>query len=155
LLGKRKSNFDRGCAPYWGEFSQTLIRLVHAWSECSSTARVQSPPIKSQVFLDRLAPNRKQLAIYADLLFDMTGDALLTVAPGQKVPRSGVWEWIGSSDIASSRADLFYLAAESKAPVVGPSPTDGAIHHWRLFWEDVRYKDGILPLEEFAYFPRT
>lgn len=151
VFGKRKDNFARDSGSHWSEFRQTLIPLVHVWDECSSTARAPSHPFEPKVFLDRLVPDRSRLAIYADLLPDATEGTPLTVLAGQKVPRSGVWEPVGRSGVAGSRTDLFYLAADSTAPAPDPSLAE-AIHHWRLFWEDVRYKDGLLPLEEFAYF---
>jgi len=150
LFAKRKVKVNVDGVPHWSEFNHALTRLVRAWGECSSTASVQKP--ETLVFLDRLVPDRGRLAIYADLLIDTLGDNAVTIAVGQKVPCSGAWEPVDLSDPASSSGDLAYLVAESTAPLPGLSLADGVVRHWRLFWEDVRYKDAILPLEEFAYF---
>ncbi|CAG9268796.1 Immunity protein 71 [Paraburkholderia caribensis] len=96
----------------------------------------------------------------------------LIIISGQRVPIDGIWE-----PVAVEREKAFglvplgvksvenngcfnYLVKDTKAPNMmdqwneADSRTERVGTHWRLLWEDTRYKDGVIP-DESEYFLET
>ena len=91
------------------------------------------------------------------------------IQSGQTVPIDGIWEpvkikqdkvlgiiSVGKKTI-SNNGCFNYFVRETKAPKLRgdynkvTSRYDNISTHWRLLWEDTRYKDGIIP-DESEYF---
>ncbi|MET3243437.1 hypothetical protein ABIE53_000182 [Burkholderia sp. OAS925] len=93
----------------------------------------------------------------------------LIISSGQRVPVDGIWEPVkverekalgivplGVRSIENNGC-FNYLVSDTKAPNVrgkwneAESRTERLGTHWRLLWEDTRYKDGVIP-DESEYF---
>ncbi|MFM0691359.1 Imm72 family immunity protein [Paraburkholderia graminis] len=91
------------------------------------------------------------------------------VRSGQEVPVDGIWEPVAISREKVLGVIAFgakreknegcfnYLVAGTRAPTItgevhaATGKVDKVSTHWRLVWEDTRYKDGVIP-DESEYF---
>ncbi|MGN8112401.1 Imm72 family immunity protein [Paraburkholderia sp. 22098] len=91
------------------------------------------------------------------------------VRSGQEVPVDGIWEPVAISREKVLGVIAFgakreknegcfnYLVAGTRAPTItgevhaATGKVDNVSTHWRLLWEDTRYKDGVIP-DESEYF---
>jgi hypothetical protein len=107
--------------------------------------------------------------VFPDSLPEVPEGANVIIQSGQTVPIDGIWEpvkvrqgrllgIIPIGEKATENNGCFnYFVKETKAPRItgeyneATSRTERVSAHWRLLWEDTRYKDGIVP-DESEYF---
>ena len=78
----------------------------------------------------------------------------ITVATGQTVLKTGIWEPEWQTDNgAIDKGCMNYLLGGTEAPLYRDDwpPSEPYPVTWRLIWEDTRYKDGTIPEEEAEY----
>jgi hypothetical protein len=92
----------------------------------------------------------------------------LVIKSGEKVPCDGIWEPVAVEQsklmgvvpiggrVFRNRGCFNYFVAEVVAPSFADIDVDTfdvtlRSTHWRLLWEDTRYRDGIVP-DESQYF---
>lgn len=128
-------------------------------------ARLQDP----EWLLDKSQYNYSfyelEFPVFPSVLPEMPEPRGLMIRSGEEVPCDGIWEPMQAESAslrdarAMRNAGCFnYFVAQTRAPNLSlideeddnwdlvPVPT-----HWRLLWEDTRYRDGIVP-DESAYF---
>ncbi|WP_322058006.1 Imm72 family immunity protein [Paraburkholderia sp. J63] len=128
-------------------------------------ARLQDP----EWLLDKSQYNYSfyelEFPVFPSVLPEMPEPRGLMIRSGEEVPCDGIWEPMQAESAslrdaqAMRNAGCFnYFVAQIRAPNLSlideeddnwdlvPVPT-----HWRLLWEDTRYRDGIVP-DESAYF---
>ena len=148
-------NGARGDHSYDGKYVPALTALMHAYSDACAvrgylqpmTSETPAPEWWTTFWYDAYV----RLGIPDDVpKVPPPGDII--VMTGETVPAFGVYE------PQIKDGCMNYLLAGTRAPTVWES--DGAeatgrvrFVRWRLIWEDRRYVDGTLPLEEASYFP--
>jgi hypothetical protein len=76
----------------------------------------------------------------------------VTVYSGEPCPAFGVYEPQVTDGVMS------YMCAGQEAYRYGEpcsAPGAGTAVHWKLVWEDTRYRDGVIPEEEQDYYPTS
>lgn len=136
------------------------VTLIRAYKKAHEAAIIVGHSI-SYFSLDN-APHRPARSLLALLPFETTvpePEWSVSFKPGQRAPRDGIYEQVNSDGHIVSGMQYFVkgeLAAEDDVLEFGPDAgIDGAhrtnAFHWRLLWEDSRYKDGTIPDEERFY----
>ncbi|HCY62718.1 MAG TPA: hypothetical protein DHV59_07795 [Oxalobacteraceae bacterium] len=112
---------------------------------------------------------------FPDVLSDVPFPSTCTVDTGNEVPFDGIWEpeWPDADTKRTTAINIRSLFAHSSysnvekgcmnyliAGTVAPLYQDGVNLpkipvRWRLIWQDQRYKDGLIPVEESKYLSNT
>lgn len=94
---------------------------------------------------------------FPSVLPEMPKPRGLTIRSGEVVPCDGIWEPV-NVDVMRNAGCFNYFVAQTQAPNLSVAGEDDGNWnltpvpaHWRLLWEDTRYKDGAVP-DESAYF---
>ncbi|WP_412022324.1 Imm72 family immunity protein [Burkholderia cepacia] len=70
----------------------------------------------------------------------------------QEIPVEGIWEpWFPSGKVG---CPSYFLKGSIAHKYLLEGSNDEHEVRWRLLWEDKRYRDGSIPAEEEAYFPK-
>ncbi|CAB3715206.1 hypothetical protein LMG22037_04306 [Paraburkholderia phenoliruptrix] len=149
---------------YGGEYSPVEVPFVpHMSARCESAAALLDPERYRYRFYQLSYP------VFPAELPEVPAATDLIISSGQRVPVDGIWE-----PVTVEREKVFglvplgvksvenngcfnYLVKETKAPNVDGQWNEAESRrelvgtHWRLVWEDTRYKDGVIP-DESEYF---
>src|SRR5471032_2041715 len=74
------------------------------------------------------------------------------VHSGQEIPVEGIWEpWFPAGKVGCPN---YFLKGSVAHTYLLEGTNDEQAVRWRLLWEDNRYQDGGIPVEEETYFPK-
>ena len=106
---------------------------------------------------------------FPECLPEVPAPTNMIVRTGQRIPLDGIWEPVivrrdrllgliptGEPEVQSNGCFNYFVEGIKAPKVIGRSPAssdrfDAVDTHWRLIWEDTRYKDGVIP-DESEYF---
>ncbi|MDA0570973.1 Imm72 family immunity protein [Burkholderia gladioli] len=70
----------------------------------------------------------------------------------QEIPVEGIWEpWFPEGQVGCPN---YFLRGSVAHKYLLEGTNEEHVVRWRLLWEDKRYQDGSIPVEEEAYFPK-
>ncbi|MEK6347015.1 MAG: Imm72 family immunity protein [Burkholderia sp.] len=74
------------------------------------------------------------------------------IESGKEIPVEGIWEpWFPAGKVG---CPSYFLKGSIAHKYLLEGTNDEHVVHWRLLWEDTRYRDGSVPKEESSYFPK-
>jgi len=149
---------------YEGDYAPIEVPFVpHAIARHSSPGSLLNPEAYKYQFYELPYP------VFPDVLPAVPAGADIIISSGQRVPVDGIWEPVkierekvlgivpvGVKSIENNGC-FNYLVVDTKAPnIIGgwneaASKAERTGTHWRLLWEDTRYKNGTSP-DESEYF---
>ncbi|WP_414448212.1 Imm72 family immunity protein [Burkholderia sp. 22PA0099] len=74
------------------------------------------------------------------------------VESGEDIPIEGIWEpWFPGGKVGCPN---YFVKGSIARKYLLEGTNDEHVVHWRLLWEDTRYRDGGIPEEEATYFAK-
>lgn len=157
--------------PLWAEFCETLTSACQAWQECAQ--QILEPRYLEEPGLTQYGQwLQKELAnmpFPSDLAMVPDPVENTFVRTNEYTPCSGIWEPIDAPKHSFLSlltgtpkpqppfkivGAMNYLHGGSKAPQITVEIATDSIDQdttWRLLWQDERYSDGTIPVEEAHY----
>lgn len=146
-----------------GEYAPTEVPdAPHMTVRCPTPGSLLNPGAYKFAFYELPYP------VFPADLPDVPVGTDLIVRSGQRVPKDGIWEPVrverekafGIVPLGVKKTEnngcFNYLVADGKAPYIDEwnearARAERVGTYWRLLWEDVRYKDDVIP-DESEYF---